>query len=298
MNSLLMSRGRLALAMVASFCLIGALISAATAAQAVLQPGEPAPPIALKTTKGKTYRLDTSTTSPTLILFVKPADRYTSNAIQALDHLFDTRPELAKGLERWIVASRLGATADPLAIEKIANERWPVLLDTDDRVYAKYRIIATPTVVLITPDRMVAAINPGYDYGMESHLRKELAKLLGVEVREEVKAYVASESSSAMTVQMGRRLASRGLYERAISYYEKFAEEGSLSPEIRMEMAEVYGEIGARDKTVEVLQPLMSNPEWAAKAKDLIAKLEKANKAGVEPRPRTPGAPAAPRPGS
>ena len=184
----------------------------AQAALAVLQPGDPAPPFVLKDTQGRSQRLDTSSTSPTLMVFIKPVDRYSIEAIKSLDDLFKRRPELGQGLTRWIVCSRMSAPAEAAAIARTAGTQWTVLLDSDDRIYERYRIIATPTVVLVGRDRTVKAANPGYDPNMENFLHEAIAKVLGLPLP---KALPSQMPKSAMSIQMARRMASRGQYERA-----------------------------------------------------------------------------------
>jgi hypothetical protein len=261
---------------------VAAALLPAEAALAVLQPGDPAPPFVLKDVEGHAARLDSSSTSPTILVFVKPGDKYTSDALESLDELFGRRPELAQGLIRWIVCSRMSEPKEAEPIARIAGPRWMVLLDSDDRIYEKYRIVATPTVVLVGRDRLVKAANPGYDPNMENYLHEAIAKVMGLPMP---RVLPAEMPKSEMSIQMGRRMAARGQYERALAYYKQAAQAEKLSPEVELEMAAAEVEARLWVEAEEILGRWRGDPRFSDRVADLQKRMEtlKANK-GAAPK--------------
>jgi thioredoxin-like negative regulator of GroEL len=162
-------------------------------------------------------------------------------------------PGLRNGLNRWIVVSRYDPETDEAFLEHMRNKDWLTLLDPDSTFYVDYKIIATPTVTIAGAAGKVTAVHPGYDPGMIQDVRIELADLLGVTLPKAVSGAIEAPN---MNLQMARRLAARGLYQRALSYYEKAAESGPLSPAAQLEIAEVYLKAGKPQEALKILAPL------------------------------------------
>ncbi len=228
-------------------------VGAVTTPTAALKPGEPAPPFSLKDLDGITHSYEPGVTSPTLLLSVKPGDRYTTLALNGLHELFTMHPRLRNGLNRWIVVSRYDPETDEAFLKHMRTKEWLTLLDPDSTFYVDYKIIATPTVTITGAAGKVAAVHPGYDPGMIQDVRLELADLLDVALPKAVSGTIEAPN---MNLQMARRLAERGLYQRALSYYERAAESGPLSPAVQLEIAEVYVKAGNPEQALKVLAPL------------------------------------------
>lgn len=240
------------------------------AAYAVLTPGEAPPPLALKDIQGELHTLDSKTTTPVLLLFTKLDDRHTSEALAALNNLFQKHPDLKENLRLWMIVSRMeGAAKTALAHQPLTPE-WTLLLDETDVAYHAYRIVATPTVVLVGRNHLVEAVNPGYDLGMEDHMIKELARVMGVPLQ----APTSEKSSKArMYLQMGRRMAARGLWEQALTHYQQVAKEEPLSPESELELAAIFIELRQLENAEEILKRLQTDPGFASRVAPLMARL-------------------------
>lgn len=226
-------------------------ISASSAPRAALSPGERAPDFVLKDRDGRTVRYDVSITTPTLFLSLKPNEMYTSPTLGILANIFSKYPQLTRGLNRWIVVSRYQGERDLAFLDGMPLKEWVVLLDPDDVFYKGYKIIATPTITLVGSDHIVAAVHPGYDPSMAQDTRLAIAKVTGAQLPRTVSA---TPTKPNMTLEMARRLASRGLWDRAIHYYEKAKDEGPLAPEVQLEIAEAYLKMREPEKALEILK--------------------------------------------
>ncbi len=255
------------------------LLGPAATALAVIQPGEPAPRLRLPDLAGRQHVIDGSTTDSLLMVFVKPDDHHTSAALAELGKMFTQWPQLGTGVRRLVVLSRVGDQLEPARRALAAHPGWTVLVDREDRAYRDYRMIATPTVVLVGPDRKVVAVHAGYDPGLIQDVRLELARLLGVELPATA---TGAPPPFSMELQLGRRMAARGLWERALHYYERAAEAGPLPPSARVELAVILIELERLDEAEALLTELGSKAPGAAAA---ARRLERARAASPPPPP-------------
>lgn len=252
-----LTRGALALVLLASFL-------TAMAAQAVIQPGEPAPAFSKRTSAGSAFGLDQKTNDTVLLLFTKPDDKFTPDALRALEKMFDKTPELLKGMRVAVVLSRVENAAKVKAFEKLAAPKWPVIADSDDALYKSYRIIATPTIVIVSGKRTVAAIHAGYDLGLSEDVRAALAKARGLVLP---KSMTGKTARPNMALQMGRRLAARGLWDEAAKYYAQAAKPGPLPPLAQLELAEINIELGNADAALALIAALPAELKEDGRAK-------------------------------
>lgn len=231
----------------------------AASAVAVIQPGEVAPPFELPGSGGAPFILDGATTDPTLLMFLKPGDQYTSASLEAMDDLFERTPLLTKNLRRAVILTRMRDAEIPQDIVDFLeqNPEWTLLVDKQGKLYKAYRIIATPTFLLIDgADRIVKAVHAGYDPGMEQALRLALANELGVELPP------TQVERPNMRLQIARRLASRNLWERSLDYYHETAAEDALTSHAQLEMAEVLLELNQPEPALKLLELFKGQTIW------------------------------------
>lgn len=250
-------------------CAVGAVLLPISASHAVPKPGDLAPALKLRDLRGDLRSLDFLTSGPTLLVFAKPADRHTSDVLHTVEDLFLKQPHFRKSLSRWVVLSRLDPDAKGAQTREFSASGWPVLLDDTDAAYRAYRIVATPTVVLVGRGGRVEAVNPGYDLGMENYLRTEIARVTSLTLP----AQVGKPSKARMYVRMGQRMAARGLWEQALSHYQQAAKEEPLSPEDELDLARILIELRQLDGAEGILERLQMDSRFAQRAAPLMARL-------------------------
>lgn len=256
----------------------------ASAAQAVLQAGEPAPLFSQKTTTGRLFTLDHRTTETVLLVFAKPGDRFTVQELRALEGMFAKFPPLRQGMQVGIVLSRLDGPDQIMAFQKQAAPQWPVIADEKDELYRRYKIIATPTVVIISGRRQVAAVHPGYDLGLVEDVRLALASTRGLTLPESMTGMPAKPN---MALQMGRRLAARGLWEDALKYYEAATRQGPLPPETPLELAEIHLAMTNADAALAIVNGLSPQRKREERVQKIIQRAQ-ALKTGGTGKPKPP----------
>jgi len=256
----------------------------ASAAQAVLQPGEPAPPFSLPATGGARFTLDRATTGTVLLVFTKPGDKYTAPALRALEGMIAKYPPLGQGLRIAVVLSRLDDPGQVKAFQKQAAPQWPVIADENDELYRGYKIIATPTVVIVGDRRTVAAVHPGYDPGLVDDVRLALARARGLTLPE---AMTGAPAKPNMALQMGRRMAARGLWEDALKYYGEAGAHGPLPPEAQLELAEIHLEMNHADAALAIVNGLSPEMKREERAQKIVQRAQ-ALKTGGSGKPKPP----------
>ena len=255
---------------------------AASQTLALIDVGAEAPPLAVEGKMGTVHLVDGATTEPLLLLFLKPEDRYASQTVDALDDLFRRFPMIASGHRSAVIVSRYTDENRPTIPESM-GDGWPVYLDRDDKAYHAYNIIATPSIIIVDGEGTVAAVQPGYDHSMPEWLLKSLAEVQGVELPE---GAAGAPDKPNMALQMGRRLAMRGLWDRALPYYAKAAGEQPLSPKALIELAEIHLELGQKQEALAILDALPQPEKESERAAELRTRAMKG-----ESNPEELGAP-------
>lgn len=201
---------------------------------------------------------DDATTRPMTLIFVKPDDAHSAQAIAAVDAVHTRIPRTALESETIVIISRVGDSQR--FDQKVIPDGWEILSDNEDALYRNYRVIATPTVVIVGRDGKLLALHPGYSPSLADAVRHDLIRAIDGE--DAFKA--ATPTPGIMKVQMGRALARRGLWDRALSYYIEAARQQPLPPDILLEQAAIYIELKKPAEAILILDSLppgAANPE-------------------------------------
>lgn len=273
-------------ALVGAHILLLLALSAFSAPQAALSPGDPAPDVELKTRNGAVVLYNATFTTPTLFLSVKPGDRYNSETLAILAETFARFPKLAEGLQSWIVVSRYKDPADLAFLDSLPIRGWDVLLDPDDSFYRSYKIIATPTITLVNPSHVVAAVHAGYDVAMAQDVRLSVAKLLGVQLPESATGVAPQRPN--MTLMLARRLAQRGIWDRALTTFEQARKSGPLPPDAQLEMAECHIELKQPARAIEILEAIPRDKVDADRLDTLMKRARRLAEPGPTEPPQPP----------
>jgi len=272
-----------ALGAAARCALLGLLLIMCATSPAALAPGEQAPPFELKEADGKVLRLDFPTTCPTLLVFISARDRHSLRTVESLQEILGRHDALRLATNRVCVVA--GDVA-PFPAEEMLSLReggWRFGLDRQGTVGQGYQLIATPTVYLIETQGRLAAVHAGYDAGLANHLMRSMATLVDPALVQELDA---PPTKPNMTLQMARRLADRGLWEKSLSYYERAAAEGQLPAETWLERAIIHARLGDFAKAEEMIASLPPGQVKEATVEESRSKI--AELAGQAPTPPTP----------
>ncbi|MBX3727603.1 MAG: tetratricopeptide repeat protein [Candidatus Sumerlaeia bacterium] len=227
--------------------MLALLLAVATGRPAV---GDLVPPLDGAGIVVKAMPKDAPTTGPVVLVFLKPGDAHAARIVEDLHALRGRDERLARSSSVVAIISRFPGGGAP-ALPTFPKD-WRVLHDTQDTLYTAYRIIATPSVAVVGSDKRLVGFHPGYGPALAAAIRRDL--MLAIDGAGAL--VTPTPSRDGMNVQMGRALARRGLWERALGYYRKAAEEGELSAEAQLEMATLHLELGERDDALRLLEAL------------------------------------------
>lgn len=194
---------------------------------------------------------DIPTSRPLTLLFSKPDDAHTAEAIAAILDLHERHPRTRQGSHTVLILSRLGDGETSSTLKR--PESWTVLHDTKDTLYGAFHIIATPTAVIVSSDGRVAGFHPGYSPGLSNAIRRDLLRAIdGIDPQ----AADSTPAPPSMEIRLGRQLALRGLLDRALGYYEKARAQGEVPCEIVLEEAAIRLELRQTDEATRLLDSL------------------------------------------
>lgn len=283
--SLRRSRTRSPTAGVGLWMAIGLGCLPAWAASALIAPGRAAPVFRLPDATGVEHELFAAG-EVTLIVFAKLIDRDTPSALDALDAALAKNEKLVLGVRRCLVFSRFEADEFASRGNELDRANWKVRLDPEDHAYRAYGIIATPSVVIVGKDGKIAAVHPGYDPGLAEHTRHALAKALGVNLP---RSAVSTFPRPDLNIVMGRRLAGRKLWDRALPYYERARQTGKLSDGAILELSEVYIELDRAKDALSALDAISKESKLYGAALALIKRAHQSSSGDRrKPGPRPP----------
>lgn len=207
-------------------------------------------------------RDDRPTTGPILLLFIKDDDRYSRRAVEQIQTLRERNLELFKDAEFVLIRSRSGENG--MEGDWSPPKWFRLLEDPDDALYTAYQIIATPTAAIASPAGNLLGHHPGYSPGLANSIQRDLVlALLG---RTELRTPAPSTSPELV---MGRRLAERGLPERALPYFRQAMEEEPLAEQDLLTMARLLIDLEEDDEALGLLRGL----EDSDAANELIQEL-------------------------
>ncbi len=222
-----------------------------------LKEGQAAPALSLSDVKGAGFGLSDST-SPTLLLFLKPTDAFLTRSVDNINQIFVQYPELKKGLRLWAVLPALTPNPSVELTQARAGAGWTVLLDREGKGFPAYHAIATPKAVLVDTDKRMRLVIPGYDIEMANTIRKALGAMAGLP---EIQPAPPHLSEAQLTLQLAKRLRARGLWESAWAYYEEARKAQELPLDAEVERAEVLLEMKRPDDAIAILRAIQVTPQ-------------------------------------
>lgn len=248
--------------------MLAGTMTTASAAEGANLVGQPAPRLdapGVEVVAGD----DVPTSRPMTLLFAKPDDTHTREAIEVLADLQARHAHLVEESTTTLVMSRLGGgEAKPL--ESTTPPTWRVLHDTRDALYTAYHIIATPTVVVVDGGGRVVGFHPGFNTGLAGAVRRDL--IVAIDGPEALNA--PTPTPGIMNVQMARSLARRRLWERSLEYWRKARAAEQLPCAIALEEVEVLLELRDRAAALELLDAMPDAADCAPRVAELRARAQ------------------------
>lgn len=211
---------------------------------------------------------DSSTSGAMTLIFSKPDDAHTKDAVEAIQELHQRHTHVRDGSQTVVITSRVKTT--PGSTTVTIPPTWRQLSDTQDTLYAAYHIIATPTLVIVDADNKIVGIHPGYSAALAGAVRRDL--LAAIDGPESLNA--ATPTPGIMDIQMARALAKRRLYDRALKYYRSAAAAAPMPCDIALEEVAIHLELRQPAEALALLKNMGPDSTCAAKVEEMRKRAE------------------------
>ena len=154
---------------------------------------------------------------------------------------------------------------------------FPVLLDSQYKLYGKLGIIARPTVLIIAKDDKALWIRAGHGYDFAPALRSNLSYALGIAGKDAPKDVVTAEALTNNTaasrikrhLRMAKILQTKGRFDSAIAEVHKAQALDPNCPEPALELGELFCRAGKGKDALETVSNVQTETR-SDKAKLLL----------------------------
>lgn len=183
--------------------------------------GDKMPEFALADSEGKVFEYKHNRRRVALIAFLSPGQKQSESAVADITQILADARIKAEPLDM------VGVSTQPLKDD--SKPVFPVLVDSQYKLWGKVGVIAMPTVLIVGKDDSILWIRAGHAYDFAPALRSHLNHALGItngEVLEEtVEAKALSNNTASARVkrhlQMAKMLESKGRFDSAVAEVRK-----------------------------------------------------------------------------
>jgi tetratricopeptide (TPR) repeat protein len=198
--------------------------------------GDKMPEFSLADSEGKVFEYKHNRRRVLLIAFLSPGQKQSQSAVADITQILADARIKAEPFD-LVGVSTQPAKDDPKPV-------FPVLLDSQYKLWGKVGIIAMPTVLIVGKDDNISWVRAGHAYDFAPALRSHLNRALGItngEVLEEtVEAKALSNNTTASRVkrhlQMAKILEGKGRFDSAIAEVRRAQaiEPNSVAPALEL----------------------------------------------------------------
>jgi len=135
-----------------------------------------APDLKAADLKGTFHTLDEFSGKATVVLFWRPEAERARNAVCEVDDA------IGSAYEGTLLVTIVSGEHDQSEIESVVeqcNRPVPVLLDRDRRIFAAYKIIALPTLMILDPEKKLKYKEAGFSHEGIAYLTEQLDEIYG-----------------------------------------------------------------------------------------------------------------------
>jgi len=202
-----------------------------------LKEGEPAPDFKLKDLDGKTYSLSKAKGKVTVILYWRPGQERSLNALKALKGIAEELSD--QPLQVLAITKETDKLSEIKSLKKSLEIPCPILLDRDAEVYAKFGVFVFPATALIDKKGIYHFHHGGFRDNYYEEISGLVRILLGLITKEGLKAENGKNFSSLTEdqkrainrIKLGKTLRKRGMNEKALQNLKEAVELDESNPE-------------------------------------------------------------------
>jgi Flp pilus assembly protein TadD len=239
------------------------LCTTAQAGRHAFNVGDKMPEFSGTTLEGQTFSYEHNRNKALLVVFVAGGNKRSQRAATDVREVIRQLGTDAENLEIVVVVDDPNGVDFP-TMQKDWTRAPHILLDSQYKLWGKFGIIATPTVIVSDTNDNVVGIRAGYGYDFIPVVRGYLNQALGLTQSESPQETIRVETIANDTIasrierhlQMAKMLEQKGRLESAISEVQKARQLDPNSIEAALALGELLCRAGRSQTALEATESL------------------------------------------
>lgn len=242
-------------------------VSPAKAASSRFSVADKMPEFSASDIAGETFTYKHGAGRVVLLTFLSAGQKQSSRANEDLNKILAELPADVNDLDFLAVVDSNSVNSYFGTDNKNSRYGGRFFVDSDRKLWGKFGIIATPTVIIIDKDDKAAWVKPGYGYDFAPAVRSFLNKTLGIaqDINPEDTRIVKTIAKDSVAVriarhlQMAKLLQNKGQYDSAIREVCKSRQLDPNSVEAALELGRLYCLSGQPQDALETANSIKIN---------------------------------------
>ncbi|MCP4263088.1 MAG: tetratricopeptide repeat protein [Planctomycetes bacterium] len=273
-----------------------------------IQQGATMPEFSAVDTAGKPFSYRRSHSQVLMLVFLSSQQKRSQEAIEDIHSVLSSIPaDKLTSLQVAFVMQNVENRDFIASIQKDAPVAVQIIGDEQYKIWGKFGVIATPTVVISDPLGKVLCVKPGHAYNFAPVVKFRLFQALDIpyDVSHDDASTVRTVANSTMSakakrhLQMAELLSRKGRIISAIEHAQMAYEIDPNSMEVAVELGDLLCQAGQAQEAVKLVNSLsgQSNRDkarinlimgWAKRQMDQLEEAEKFLQEGIKQDPTSP----------
>jgi len=273
-----------------------------------IQQGAIMPEFSAVDTAGKPFSYKRSSSQALMLVFLSSQQKRSQKAIEDIKSVLSDIPaDKLKSLQVAFVMQNVDNSEFIASIQKNTPVGVQIIGDKQYKIWGKFGVIATPTVLISDPVGKVLCVKPGHTYDFSPVIKFKLFQALGIpygdspddasSVRTVVNSTMPAKAKRHL--QMAELLSRRNRVSSAIEQAQMAYEIDPNSAEVALMLGELLCQTGQPQKAVKLVSPLSGRSDrekarinlvmgWAKRQLDQLKEAEKFLQEGIKQDPTSP----------
>lgn len=259
-------------------------------------------------TTGKSFACTRSSGKVLILAFLSSQKKRSQEAVEDIFWALSSIPsDKLTSLQVAFVLQNVDNREFIASIQKEAPSVVHILDDDRYRIWGKFGVIVTPTVLISDPQGIVLCVKPGYAHDFAQVVKSRLFQALEIpyDVSPDDTSTVRTVANSTMSakakrhLQMAKLMSRKGRVSSAIEQAQMAYKIDPNSPEVALELGEFLCRAGQAQKAIKLVSSLSGQSSrakarinlimgWAKRQLDQLEEAEKHLLEGIQQDPMLP----------
>ena len=283
------------------------IYGAASSSSRRIQQGATMPEFSAVDTAGKPFAYRRSSNQVLMLVFLSSQQKRSQKAIEDINSVLSDIPaDKLKSLQVAFVMQNVDNSEFIASIQKDAPVGVQIIGDKQYKIWGKFGVIATPTVLISDPVGKVLCVKPGHAYDFSPVIKSRLFQALDIPYDGPNDAStVRTVDNSTMSakakrhLQMAELLSSKNRVSSAIKQAQMAYEIDPNSSEVALMLGELLCQTGQPQKAVKLVSSLSGRSDrekarinlvmgWSKRQLGQLEEAEKFLQEGIKQDPTSP----------